>query len=544
MKTLRFFLTIVLGSIWGHILAQAPDAIWARNEAQSASHLDSDSHSIFVGGYFAGQTVFDSVLLNGNGIDPFVAKYDYNGNLHWVTTGNSESNDYISDVVADGKGNCYAILSHWREMSIGNTIIDSSRSGSIVVKLDSSGNVCWWSKFEGGGIEGLAIDGNGNCYFTGSFRDSLIFLDQSLYSEERVGILVKMNKLGEHRWTQTFGLGFPLTSHFVTPEAIDVSPSGLIAIAGSFSGEVILGTNSWKSVNNSVDLFLMTYDTNGIFQKVIVGGGLEGDDLTGVSIGKFGDIVATGSVSDSFLLGSHLLRTSGGVDIYVLSLDDHFEKNWHRTFGGPDQDFATGIVQDDSGAVYVAGSFQGPATFGSFNINSLGSYDAVFAAINRTGDVSWVQSGGGFNEDHGKDLVLGPRNELIVCGGFNEFLSLSNIQLSASNAWDFFLIKFAAEQYVDVLSPSTEFEGCQFLLYPNPASHEIHLRATQCKEIGSPSDLEIYDILGNLMFSKSCFIRSQRQFDINIESFPVGIYTMKVKFRSSTMERKFVKTGY
>lgn len=75
-----------------------------------------------------------------------------------------------------------------------------------------------------------------------------------------------------------------------------------------------------------------------------------------------------------------------------------FELPWAVGVGGSDFDRGTGIASDGSGGAYVAGSFEGTATFGNTTLTSVAGSDVFVARISSTGDFDWaIRMGGGWD---------------------------------------------------------------------------------------------------------------------------------------------------
>lgn len=86
------------------------------------------------------------------------------------------------------------------------------------------------------------------------------------------------------------------------------------------------------------------------------------------------------------------------------------------TDGGSSIAYAT--ATDDSGNVYLAGSFNGTVNFGSSVLTSAGSDDFYVAKWSAVGDFMWAQRAGGLGHEHANAIAV-RGNEVYVTGVFN-----------------------------------------------------------------------------------------------------------------------------
>ncbi|MBK5284194.1 MAG: T9SS type A sorting domain-containing protein, partial [Bacteroidia bacterium] len=75
------------------------------------------------------------------------------------------------------------------------------------------------------------------------------------------------------------------------------------------------------------------------------------------------------------------------------------------------------------------------------------------------------------------------------------------------------------------------------LIYPNPATKQLTIDNVQLKI----SSIEIYDVLGQLVFSHQQTDNSQKQITIDVSKINSGIYFVKVKGENKELVVKFVK---
>jgi len=98
-------------------------------------------------------------------------------------------------------------------------------------------------------------------------------------------------------------------------------------------------------------------------------------------------LVPAGATSNtiSVTLSSNTAITASPFQVALEAIGD----------GGPDFDEGSAVAADNLGNVFVAGSFEGTANFGSTPLTSAGSYDIFIAKYNANYDLVWVKQFGG-----------------------------------------------------------------------------------------------------------------------------------------------------
>jgi hypothetical protein len=145
-------------------------------------------------GFFGGNGLFratatfgageaNQTILTGAGDgDIFVAKYDRAGVLLWAKRAGGTKTDGGAGIAVDGAGNSYVTGSFGSAATFGpeeanQTILSSAGDADLfVAKYDSSGALVWARRVGADASgRGIAVDAAGNSYVTGSFGGSATF---------------------------------------------------------------------------------------------------------------------------------------------------------------------------------------------------------------------------------------------------------------------------------------------------------------------------------------------------------------------------------
>ncbi len=119
---------------------------------------------------------------------------------------------------------------------------------------------------------------------------------------------------------------------------------------------------------------------------------------------------------------------------------------WAYSAGTTGNDYGKDICMDESGNVYVTGTFKTSATFGETTLNSAGDEDIFIVKYNSAGIVQWAKSFGDIGLDVSRSLSVDAAGNLYLTGFFrSENITFGNFSLYNQNSafgYDqFYLVK-------------------------------------------------------------------------------------------------------
>jgi hypothetical protein len=121
---------------------------------------------------------------------------------------------------------------------------------------------------------------------------------------------------------------------------------------------------------------------------------------------------------------------------------------WVRQIGGPGRDAAGEIVVDAAGYSYVTGSFQTSIRLGGTTHSSAGGFDLFIAKYSPDGAVVWSVRAGGSGDDAGRSIALAPDGGIYVSGTFQQTALFGTASLSADGTGadaDGFIAHYASD---------------------------------------------------------------------------------------------------
>jgi Secretion system C-terminal sorting domain len=336
------------------------------------------SNAIYFYGRFSGTMTIDGITVDDIGsLDPFLAKFDLNGNCQWIkhAGGGSgingstgvlmDSNGYLYwsiDLKTDGmldsavvnKGSLLvkldesgSILSIKNELIIGGTITslkirndelffcgatynDTTILGNdtlfgddnadcFIGKLDLSGNMIWSKRFQGGtpveGAYNFDFDSGGNLYVVGQYIDTLTMNGNIVIAPAIVdGFIAKFDPNGTNTWIKNLHASAVGEN---TIYSIMKDASGMFYVTGVFSGTAQFGIFSVTAANVH-DMFLARYNSNGDCMGVYNFGKARAYSLT---VNSSNEVVVSGDFENTVNIGTEAFTSRGLMDIFIAKAD-------------------------------------------------------------------------------------------------------------------------------------------------------------------------------------------------------------------------------
>jgi hypothetical protein len=365
------------------------------------------SGNVLVSGRFENTVDFDpgpgtSNLTSIGGVDVFVLKLDSAGQLIWAKRMGGVGTDRARDIAVDVDGNVYTMGSFelTADFDPGAGTLNLTSGGLFdvyVTKFDNMGNLVWGAAMNGtGDDEGndLALDGSGNVYIAGVFRNT-----------------------------------------------VDFDPSS--------------GTLNLTSAGQS-DAFVAKLDSAGNSVWAVAFGGAERDKGNGIDVDGAGNVYITGEFRNTvdFDPGPGTLDlTSAGVgNCFVVKLDSLGQLIWADRVGNTATALGRGIVADGSGNVYVAGRFQEAVDFdpgpGTFNLIGEDVEDIFVLGLDSAGRFKWAEAMGGTGNDSVRSIVVDGSGDIYMTGFFDVTADfdpgLGTSNLTSNGFFDVFVVKLGS----------------------------------------------------------------------------------------------------
>lgn len=223
--------------------------------------------------------------------------------------------------------------------------------------------------------------------------------------------------------------------------SIAADTAGNTYVAGSFQGTADFGPFTLTS-KGSTDMFAAKLDKTGKVLWAIGAGGIYADYGYGIDVDSKGNVYVTGSFQDTASFGTATFTTKGSNDIFLAKLDSNGTWSSVQQFGGTSSDIAYDLKVDNKDAPHIAGIFANSIEIGSTTLSSNGSDDIFVAKWNASGQSMWAKNAGGSGNDRVTRLAVDASNNAYVVGYFNDTTTIGTTTLKTNGSNDFFVAKF------------------------------------------------------------------------------------------------------
>ena len=249
-------------------------------------------------------------------------------------------------------------------------------------KYTSSCNLVYTLQWGGPGNDiphGITVDATDNVYITGttdSFGNGITQI-----------FLLKYSPWGSLQFSQIWG---------------SVGNSYGNGVATDNLGNVYVVGTSTSNVTVGSQIVLLKYDSSGnlLFQKTV--GGTQNSYGTGVAVDSAGDVYETGY---TYSLGP----TPGISAVILLKYDPSGNLLYRTTWGGKQNDVATGIATDIDGNVYLTGYTK------TYSVTS-GVASAFLVKFNQAGNLAFQRVWGGNRGDFAYGVAVDSAENAYITG--------------------------------------------------------------------------------------------------------------------------------
>ncbi|MEM7604470.1 MAG: hypothetical protein AAF411_03865 [Myxococcota bacterium] len=373
------------------------------------SALDDDGN-LYIVGRFSGELGVDEALLRApeNGA-AFVMSFSPDGDHRWSQAWFSTNFAVASDVWVVGErvlvaghvsGSTDAPIpfdAGRRQSAV--TFVFSRRDGTPIeatfVARSASGNVQTKAIVEREGREVLVGHYVGQTDLGGGA------LPRTPVNVDNAFVAFFAN--GSHRWSTA------IEGANVQLERAVLGPTDVVVAGGWFNRGALFGSADARGR----DAFMVRVNEGGV-QRAWVFASDGDDEVGGVAIRSEGGEVVVGFSEGELSVGDRRFAGLGGMDGFVLAIDEAGAVEWARMLGSSANDQVSGVAIDrDDGTVIVAGTFEGTLAFADETFEALGEADVFLAAFGPSGEELWARRFGGAGPDSVGGLELAP-DEVVL----------------------------------------------------------------------------------------------------------------------------------
>ena len=396
------------------------------NDAGTGVAVDPATNVIAVGVYSNIVSFSGTTLTNAGNKDIFVASYRHDGALNWVQRAGGALDDGTGSVATDTNGFIYVTGFFRGQARFGPTLLSargtSSALDAFLARYTPGGTLQWVQQSGGPGDDrgyAVATDPLGGCWVAGSFSGTAVFGP----NVQLVATNLQVPEAFIARYQTNGGLSWVKrlgASRGLITYALQSGADGRIVIGGEFAGNAQFGTNTVISAGDR-DAFVASLTAKGEVEWVFQIGGTGADGARGVGVDSEGRVYLGGYFSDSFKWGAATVTATARKDLFLASFTAAGTPSWIQTGGGGEDDVVNSVTVSTRGAIYAGGSFAGTMNLGGVILNSAGNSDGFLARFDNQGTLDWMARGGGSGvaADAISAVAAGPGNTLFATGEFS-----------------------------------------------------------------------------------------------------------------------------
>jgi hypothetical protein len=407
------------------------EVIWSRPIGDAPGHMTDQTVTAIApagGGAVAVGTFSETLRIGATGlptstlVDGFVAKFDEQGAVEWVTAIGGAEAQVPTAVAVDENGYIYVAGYTTGTLEIGGSSDEAVGEDAFVAKLDPTGTDVEWMHLFGGASDdragALALGEGGLLYVGGQFRGTVTFGPDTL---DTAGADLFATALdgdsGDARWGAQIG-------GMVQAQVLDLAAGpGGVAVAASFSGDTNVGGDDLSSPND--DGLVLVYSDEGALLHHLDLPGMGDSAATEVAFAG-PEIVVAGTFTSDLDLRGAMLAGNGTVDSFVAAYDGTLATlTWHRALSGAGAQRIEGMAVTPALEVILVGSFTSGLDIGTGDLQAQGAADLFLAKLLPGGEPRFATAFGDVANQIAFSVEAMPRGDALVGGLFEGELDLT-----------------------------------------------------------------------------------------------------------------------
>jgi len=271
---------------------------------------DAESN-VYIAGKFTNSIVINGETYMSDGLfDMYIIKYSNDGDFIWAKTFGGPNSESImameiryNSILVAGRFYNYTVIDQ-------DTLFSQSGTDVFVARFNLEGDLQNRMTIGGNSVDNvldLDIDAYANIYITGDFYSD-IYLDEDTHFDagDLLGVYVaKYDPAFNLKWAHQ------LNGNDLKPDVkLEVTPSGICAISGSFSSDIIFGMNQISTAPSDVDVYLAVFQDDGSPDWIKRYYSSSMEDIVDMGVDGEGNIYLTGQYYSSIHFDNLVLNYS------------------------------------------------------------------------------------------------------------------------------------------------------------------------------------------------------------------------------------------
>ncbi|MHC4755503.1 MAG: SBBP repeat-containing protein [Planctomycetota bacterium] len=386
--------------------------------------VDSKGHCILTGNFFKRFSI-GSTVVDYNSPGAFIIKFDPQSNVIWRKKLLGTNDMHLTKATVDNEDNVFVTGIFKNSLDFEGTKLNSTDQFNIfIAKYDSMGRLVWVKKASGQTYfypSGIAADNLGNVLVSGTFQEKIDFSGQILRSQPYSNVfLAKYDNDGNVIWTRLIDNA--------RAKDIAITDRGSVVVVGDFHRELTFGSQIIRSTSvlSNADIFIAKYDTDGNPLWCQKAGDKSYDYGYDVASDESGNIYITGRISS---------------DIFIAKYNRKGKLLWDRRFVSASFGWGSGITTDLKSNCFITGYFRGliKTSGTSASINSRRKILFV-SKYTRRGHQTWQMRLDSTDDCRGQSIASDDSGNIFVTGSFRGELDIGSEVFKSKDSFDVFLL--------------------------------------------------------------------------------------------------------
>ncbi|RYU94227.1 SBBP repeat-containing protein [Emticicia agri] len=360
--------------------------LWARtgggngDDEVTALAIDKNGNVYLTGRFEETATFGNYTVESGGNKDIFIIKYNTNGDIEWLQKAGGTGNERSRCILTNAVGDIY-VTGNFQETAFfnGQSAVSAGEDDIFLAKYSSAGVIQWVKRV--GGIEdddskGLAIDGQGNLYMTGGFRNVISFGTTFMTSAGLADVFVAKYEVAINKWVWAKRMG---GEFYDEGTDVAVGNDGGVIVTGAFRGTAnILGKSKGEE-----DIFLARFVSTGEITWLKREGGDNNESDPKLGIDANNNIYLTG-----VFYGNHFTTISNSIfagkpayDFFIAKYNSDGVNQWVQQIGDGEEEFPVNLSVGANNNVYITGWFENAFQMGNNSLKSAGDTDIFITRI-------------------------------------------------------------------------------------------------------------------------------------------------------------------
>ena len=413
--------------------------------------IDSEDN-IIIGGYFSENiTLSDTTFTAVGSEDLYFAKFDSENKLIWAIHIGNTTKDNDPKVAIDDSDNIYIAGQFEGTLDIGGTSLTASNEDVFIAKYNSTGNQQW--AVQGGfeeevSLHEIDLDDDNNIYLGGHFTGTATINSSNLSSVEEDGFIIKSNNSGTWQW------GIQTASNakaFIND--IHVNGDTIYCVGVIEEGITTIGDSTFTAIEENG--FVAKYDINSTF--IWAEDFYAEDDMTALIVTSDDNynFYVGGYGYDDTTIGDTTLTGGDGEIYYVVKYNVSNQLEW-VSHADDEQMVIRDLLLDKSGNLLATGSFTNTQNLKNYSLTSNGSHDLFALQYETTdGTINWIATGGGNSADYGNAIAVNANNLVYIVGDYKETATFSETTYTSEGFSDGLLLQINPEDGTQSIANNT-----------------------------------------------------------------------------------------